>query len=212
MKNVRSRVSVLNIFLFNLEMSKRMGDKQRKNKHAPSETSCSEPGYKKRDIEGLDTSKYKPSKFGDIRYDPSFGKTNEAEVRKNYAFLDGYREKEVDNLKKIIKDPKSKKILLGWEIEELELQAKSLRSKMDSLKNKEVSSKVRRKVKNQYWDEIKSGNQGHYMKRSDQKKLIQVEKFKSMKKGQVDKVIERKRKKRLAKEYKLVDFLANDRD
>lgn len=183
---------------------------KKKNKHAPSESSCKEPVSKIRQIPGLDTSKYKESKFGDIRFDPAFGKANEAEVRKNYAFLDNYRQKEIQRISSILKDPKTGRVLSFNEREDLEYQLKALKSKMDSLKNKDFVSKVRRDVKNKYWDDVKEGKQGHYIKRSEQKKMIQVEKFKTMKKSQVDKVIERKRKKRLGKEYKNVEFLKND--
>ncbi|GMM34403.1 rRNA-processing protein [Saccharomycopsis crataegensis] len=186
-------------------------ERKKKNKHAPSEASCKEPQPKIRSIQGLDTSKYKESKYGDIRFDPAFGKANDIEVRKNYQFLDKYRHEEIKKISGILKDPKSAKILKYGELEDLDYQMKSLKSRMDSLKNKDLAMSVKRRVKNQYFDEIKQGKKGHYLKRADQQKLIQVEKFKHMKKRQVDKVIERKRKKTLAKEYKNVEFLKNDR-
>lgn len=177
----------------------------------PSEVSCAAPAPKRREIPGLDTSKYKASKFGDIRFDPSFGKANEAEVRKNYKFLDQYRQEEIKRIEGLLKDPKTKKIMSQAEIEDLQLQAKSLKLKLDSLKNKDLANSVQRKVKSQYWKDVKEGKKGYYLKRSEQKKLIQVEKFKGMKKKQVDRVIERKRKRVLGREYKNVEFLKDDR-
>lgn len=186
--------------------------KEKKNKHAPSEASTKEAVSKVRQIPGLDTSKYKESKFGDIRFDPTFGKANDSEVRKNYRFLDEYRTDEIQNLTKMVNDPKSKAILSPKELEDLEYRLKSLKSRMDSLRNKDFAAKIKRGVRNQYWDDIKQGKKGHYMKRSDQKRLTQVEKFKELNKSKIEKVIERKRKKRLAKEYKSVEFLKNNRN
>lgn len=65
-------------------------------------------------------------------------------------------------------------------------------------KEQEVLSKHRKKEK----ELIQQGKKPFYLKRGEQKKMALVERFESMKGKQADKVIERRRKKKAAKERK----------
>ncbi len=49
---------------------------------------------------------------------------------------------------------------------------------------------------------VKQGKKPFYLKKSEQKKRVLIDKFASMKKGQVDRAIERRRKKVAGKEKK----------
>lgn len=55
---------------------------------------------------------------------------------------------------------------------------------------------------------VAKGKTPFYLKKSEQKKKLLTERYESMSKGQVDRAIERKRKKVLGKEKKELDYLA----
>ncbi len=177
-------------------------DKKKKSKHAPTEASSKKPVSKIRQIPGLDNPKYK-TLYKDIRFDTALGKADLSKVRKDYKFLDDYRQSEIDQINKMLKDPKVKNKLSDREIRDMEYQAKSLKSRLDSLKNKDLQKEVLQKYKEQN----KGTNGGKfYLKKSEQRKIIQKHKFDTMKASQREKVMERKRKRRLGKEFKQLEF------
>ncbi|KAG7707231.1 hypothetical protein KL930_003493 [Ogataea haglerorum] len=169
--------------------------KKKKNKHAPSETSAKKPVSKVREIPGLlDGTKYAKTKYHDIRFDSAFGKVNESEVRRNYKFLDEYRQKELEQVQSVLKDPKKRNKLSEKELQDLDYIAKSTKSRLDALKNKDLEREVIKDYKK------KTGKE--FVKRSDKRKLVQVARFQNMKGKQREKVLERKRKRRFGKEMR----------
>ncbi|CAM9019655.1 unnamed protein product [Wickerhamomyces anomalus] len=176
--------------------------RKKKSKHAPTEASSKKPVSKIRQIPGLDNPKYK-TLYKDIRFDTALGKADLSKVRKDYKFLDDYRQSEIDQINKMLKDPKVKNKLSDREVRDMEYQAKSLKSRLDSLKNKDLQKEVLQKYKEQN----KGTNGGKfYLKKSEQRKIIQKHKFDTMKASQREKVMERKRKRRLGKEFKQLEF------
>jgi ribosomal RNA-processing protein 36 len=79
-----------------------------------------------------------------------------------------------------------------------------LKSRLDTLKNRELQQKVL----DDYKKKMNSSSTGgkYYLKKSEQRKIIQKHKYDSMKSSQREKVIERKRKRRLGKEFKQLEF------
>ena len=89
------------------------------------------------------------------------------------------------------------------EREEIKLQLQSLKSRMDTLKIviwKIISYQII-KATNGKFQEGKV-NKPYFLKRSDKRKILQKAKFDSMKPKQREKAMERKRKKRLGKEFR----------
>lgn len=182
-------------------------EEKKKSKHAPTESSSKKPVSKIRKIPGLEKS----TLYQDIRFDVAFGKADLQEARKNYAFLDEYRQNEINELNQIIKDKKKFEKLSFREQEEIKLQLQSLKSRMDTLKTRDLQHKVLDDYKQEQLRNVREGKQStpYYLKKSEQRKLLQTVKFESMKPAQREKVMERKRKRKLGKEFKQLEFRNN---
>lgn len=181
---------------------------KKKNKHAPAETSSKKPVSKIRSIEGLNPKYSGTSLHQDPRFDAALGKADIHETRKNYAFLDEYRQNEINDLKKLMNDKKAFNKLSFHEKQETEHRLQSLKSRLDTLKNRDLQHKILDDYKKDQFQKFKSGKQSspYFLKRSEQRKLLQKAKFESMKPSQVEKVMERKRKRKLGKEFKELEF------
>ncbi|CUM54707.1 rRNA biogenesis protein RRP36 [Debaryomyces fabryi] len=174
---------------------------KKKNKHAPSEASSKRPVSKVRDIGGLENK----TMYRDIRFDPAYGKANLDDVRKNYSFLDDYRQQEVQEMEQVLKKDKN---LSQFNKQKLEFKVQSLKSRLDTLNNRDLENKILSEHKKEQLAKFKSGKQAnpYFLKKSDKRKLIQKAKFDNMKASQREKVMERKRKRRLGKEFKELEF------
>ncbi|RCK63445.1 rRNA biogenesis protein RRP36 [Candida viswanathii] len=185
---------------------------QKKNKHAPAEASSKRPVSKIRDIPGL-PSRRDQTLHTDIRFDAAYGKADLRRARKDYAFLDEYRALEIANMEAMLREDKKKNRLNDEEREEMKVQLQSLKSRMDTLKNRDLEEQVLKGYKKQQMDDFKAGkvNKPFFLKRSDKRKILQKAKFDSMKPKQREKAMERKRKKRLGKEFKQLEFRSSTR-
>lgn len=174
---------------------------KKKNKHAPSEASSKRPVSKVREIGGLENK----TMYRDIRFDPAYGKANLDDVRKNYSFLDDYRQQEVQEMEQVLKKDKN---LSQFNKQKLEFKVQSLKSRLDTLNNRDLENKILSEHKKEQLAKFKSGKQAnpYFLKKSDKRKLIQKAKFDNMKASQREKVMERKRKRRLGKEFKELEF------
>lgn len=177
-----------------------------RSKHAPSVASLKRPVSKIRAIPGLQTKS--SSRFGDIRFDPAFGKANDERVRKDYSFLNEYRQSELQQMQTMLKDKKLGKTMSQYERLDLEHQAQSLRSRLDSMKNRELEAQVLADHKKQQRLKHQLGQQAapYFLKKADKRKLLQKAKFEGMKALQREKVMERKRKRRLGREMRQLEF------
>lgn len=185
-------------------------DKKKKNKHAPSSSSSKKPVSKIREIPGLTTSK-DSTLYTDIRFDPAYGKADLHKSRKNYAFLDDYRKDEIKNMESILRDKKKSNYLSNHDEFELKEKLQSLKSRLDTMKSRDLEYETLEKHRREQAENVREGKQVNqfYLKKSEQRKLIQKAKFDSMKSGQREKVMERKRKRRLGKEFKQLEFRNN---
>lgn len=184
--------------------SKRQRGKK-KSKHAPTEQSSKKPVSKIRKIPGLDVPKTRNSNlYKDIRFEKATGQPMDTTAaRQRYKFLDEYRENEIKELESLLKDRKFKSKLPPHELEEMEQQLRSMKSKLQTVKNKELE----RKIVKDYERELNKDNKNKYhLKQTEKRKVIQKWKFDHMKAKQREKVMERKRKKRLGKEFKQFEF------
>lgn len=182
--------------------------KPKRSKHAPAELSSKQRVSTVREIEGLGT-KYKDSSlYRDIRFDPAYGKADLEQIRKNYAFLDEYREKELGQMKLMLKDKKTSQMLSHRDREDLEYKVQSLKSRLDTMKNRDLEAKILATHKREQLQKFKDGLQAnpYFLKKSEKRKLIQKAKFDTMKSSQREKVMERKRKRRLGKEFRELEF------
>ena len=142
----------------------------------------------------------------DPRFDSAINsggsKFDEAKARKAYAFLEEYRDKELADLRaqaKKTKDPDQK--------ERLKRQIMSMESRKKARKQKDQEDRLLEDHRKQEKEMVAQGKQPFYLKKSDQKKQLLTNRFEGMSKGQVDRAIERKRKKVAGKEKKELDTL-----
>lgn len=182
-------------------VSNKSAEKAHKSKHAPAESSSKRPVPRIRDVPGLE----KRTLYRDIRFDPAYGKADLHKTRKDYAFLDEYREKEIAEMQGTLRNNKQ---LGPDERAALEMKVQSLKSRLDTLKNRDLEKLVLSEYKKNQKKNFELGKQTNpfFLKRSEKRKILQKAKFDSMKASQREKVMERKRKKRRAKELKALDF------
>ncbi|KAL9031895.1 MAG: hypothetical protein Q9196_000091 [Gyalolechia fulgens] len=161
----------------------------RSSKHAPAEMSSKRAVSRKREVVPVIKRDIR-----DPRFEPTSGPIDEERAKKNYGFLDEYRDSEMSELKSAIrqtKDPiakdKLKRALLRMESRKKTQQAKT--------QEHEVLRAHRAKEKEQ----IAQGKKPFYLKKAEQKKLALVRRYEGMKGKQVDKVIERRRKKKASR-------------
>ncbi|CAN3376347.1 hypothetical protein DIURU_004085 [Diutina rugosa] len=177
---------------------------RKRHKHAPARSSTKKKVSVVRPIHGLDINpKYNPSKlYQDIRFDAAYGKADAAQARANYAFLDEYRESEIAEVKRLLKQPPG--ALADYDRRQLEYQAKSLQSRLDSLRAKDRDRQVLREFKSRV-SKQGEGSKPFYLKNSDKRKLLQKARFEQMTPKQREKAVERKRKRRLGQEMRALE-------
>ncbi|KAK4166667.1 hypothetical protein QBC43DRAFT_313099 [Cladorrhinum sp. PSN259] len=184
---------------------KRFAKPARASKHAPTELSSKRQVSRKRDFLSEGTLPKKEAR--DPRFMPlparsgSDPRIDEIKFRKAYAFLDEYRESEMNELRATIKktkDPRQK--------EQLQKALLSMESKKKAQERKDKERKVIEEHRKHEKELVKQGKTPYYLKKQDVKKKVLEETFKGMKKGQVDKAIERRRKKVAGREKKNLPF------
>ncbi|KAI8284728.1 hypothetical protein K4K59_007407 [Colletotrichum sp. SAR11_240] len=170
---------------------------KRTSKHAPMEMSSKRQVSRKREVIAVPKMEVR-----DPRFDPLSGPVDEAKARKAYAFLDEYRADEMKQLRAEIKKTKD-----AAKKEEMKRLLLSMESKMKARQRKDREQELMQEHKRREKELVKQGKQPFYLKKAEQKKRLLVDQFSNMKKRQVDKSIERKRKKVVAKERKELDKL-----
>ncbi|CEP61796.1 rRNA-processing protein RRP36 LALA0_S04e00914g [Lachancea lanzarotensis] len=178
---------------------------KKKSSHAPKEQSAKKKAPKYRKIPGLEAPKSQNENlYQDIRFDKSLGKSEDYEsIRRRYKFLDEYRQNEMDELNSLLKDSKFLNKITDSEREDMEQRLMSMKSKLQSLQNRDLDRKI---LKDYEANMNKDNKTKYHLKKSEQRKVIQKYKFDHMKAKQREKVMDRKRKKRRGKEFKQFSF------
>ncbi|OTA92629.1 hypothetical protein M434DRAFT_396297 [Hypoxylon sp. CO27-5] len=164
----------------------------RSSKHAPAEQSSKRPVSRKREVVSI----HKP-----VARDPRFSAAvsgrpiDEDKLRKAYSFLDEYRDSEMAELRAAIKKTKD-----AGAKEELKRALASMESKKQAQKQRDKERELLEEHRRQEKELVKQGKKPFYLKKSEQKKQLLVDRFSGLKKKQVDRVIERRRKKLAARE------------
>ncbi|KAM6522577.1 rRNA biogenesis protein rrp36 [Fusarium falciforme] len=175
---------------------------KRSSKHAPQEQSSKKPVSRRREIIPDTRRQYR-----DPRFDPLVGKVDEEKASRAYAFLDEYREKEMSDLRAQIKKTKDTNTK-----ENLKRQLQAMESRKKARKRKEEEENLLKEHRKKEKELVAQGKTPFYLKRSEQKKQLLVKRYEGMSKGQVDRAIERKRKKVAGKEKKELDWLQGARE
>lgn len=136
-------------------------------------------------------------KARDPRFEALTGQLDEAKFAKNYAFLDEYRESEMAELRMQIKKTKDVTVKEG-----LKRQLLSMESKKKARQKKDAETQLLQEHRKKEKELVAQGKQPFYLRKSEQKKQLLMDRYAGMSKSQVDRAIERKRKKVVGKEKK----------
>ncbi|AWU75631.1 hypothetical protein CAS74_003958 [Pichia kudriavzevii] len=185
------------------------GKPKKTNKHAPKETrNIHRPVSVVRDIPGLEVKNRESGLYGDVRFEKALGKEVDYEVvRKQYAFLDELREKEIAQMESILKDRKMLSRMTDGEIEDLKYRLQSTKSKLETLRRKDKEKEALKR----YMREQKKESGGKFLTRAEKRKVVLVDRFENMNTKQKNKSIERKRKRKLGKEMRAMEFRQGNR-
>ncbi|KAH7032957.1 uncharacterized protein B0I36DRAFT_241102 [Microdochium trichocladiopsis] len=182
----------------------------RAHKHAPTEQSSKRAVTRKREVVPQTVVKAR-----DPRFDPTAGAVDSDKFRRAYGFLDAYRDDELAAMKRTLRDAtaaakpgatkrnkklKDAPVLSEHEREKLKREIASIESRKAAQAAKDRHRELLDQHRKQEKELVKQGKTPFYLKKAEQKKQVLVDRFAGMKKGQVDKAIERKRKKVVAKE------------
>ena len=139
--------------------------------------------------------------YRDPRFEPNSGPLESSKVQKAYSFLDDYREDEMKELKnaiKAVKDEDSK--------EKLKRALSSMESKKKAQIRKNKEQEILDKHRKEEKEAVKQGKKPFYLKKSEQKKRMLLDRYGELKGKQLDRVIERRRRKVESKEKKKMPF------
>lgn len=120
---------------------------------------------------------------------------DEDRARRAYSFLDEYRDSEMGTLRATIKKTKD-----ANSKEELKRALASMQSKKQAQKQRDKENKLLEEHRRREKELVKQGKKPFYLKKSEQKKQLLVDRFEGLKGREVDRVIERRRKKLASKE------------
>lgn len=171
-------------------------DFNRSSKHAPTEVSSKKAVSRKREV--VPVSK---REFRDPRFENMDGPVDESKIRRAYSFLDDYRDDEIKELKEAIKKTRDED-----DKEKLKRTLLVMESKKKAQLRKDKEQEILDKHRKEEKELVKQGKQPFYLKKAEQKKRVLLDQYGDLKGKQLDRVIERRRKKVEGKEKKKMPF------
>jgi ribosomal RNA-processing protein 36 len=171
-------------------------DFNRSSKHAPTEISSKKAVSRKREVVPVPKREYR-----DPRFEPTTGTADPSKVRKAYSFLDDYREDEMKELKNAVKTAKDEDSR-----EKLKKALMSMESRKKAQIRKDKEQEILDKHRKEEKEAVKQGKKPFYLKKAEQKKRVLLDQYGELKGKQLDRVIERRRKKVEGKEKKRMPF------
>jgi ribosomal RNA-processing protein 36 len=164
-----------------------------KSKNAPQEISSKRPVSRKHFLPSLSEA-HKPR---DPRFETLGNPISESSFRKAYNFIDDYQRDEITLLKTQIRATRD-----NAEKDKLEKALKSLQSRKDSREAKDRAAEVLKERKQEEMEKVRHGKQPFYLKKSEERKLVMEDKYSKLGKKKLEKVLEKKRKKKEGKELR----------
>ena len=152
---------------------------------APSEQSTKKPVSRIRSVPGI--APKSASLYQDPRFDTALGKADMQRARRNYQFLDGYRESELSTLKQQLKNTKDNE-----ERHMISKAIQSQKSRLETLKKRDEETEILSKLKNKK------------MSRSKKREFVLKERFSRMSSKEVARTMEKRRRKVAQKQKKLL--------
>ncbi|KAJ3209806.1 TBC1 domain member 8B [Dinochytrium kinnereticum] len=173
---------------------------KRRNKHAPQEVTAKRPVTRKRNVIEIPKQKSR-----DPRFDSLSGTLNTGLFKDSYKFLNDYRKSEIEMIEKTLKKEKSP-------VEREKLQ--KLQQSMITAQRAEAADAKRKGLLKEWKktesEAVKQGKKPFFLKKSDVKKMMLIEKYKNMTPAQVEKVLEKRRKDNASSERRFLPYARSD--
>lgn len=164
----------------------------RTNKHAPTEVSSKIAVSRRREIIALPKVEAR-----DPRFLPLSGPLNPDKTKKAYSFLDKYRDDEMAELKKAVKEAED-----AGSKEKIKQALRVMESRKKTQMRKDKEQEVMARHMKEEKEKVKVGKKPFYLKKAELHKKFLVDEFKGMNGSKLDRAIERRRKKLASKEKK----------
>ena len=164
-----------------------------KSKNAPQEISSKRPVSRKR----LLPTSHAPSR--DPRFETLSTPTTvpSSTLRASYSFLEDYQRDEIALLKTQIRATRDTEAKA-----QLEKTLQSLQSRREARKVKDRAEGVLSRRKREEREKVKQGKRPYYLKRKEERELVLEERYSGLGKKRLEKVLEKKRKKKEGKELR----------
>ena len=159
------------------------------SKHAPAELSSKKAVSRKRSVVPVPKREVR-----DPRFESALGPIDQQKIKSNYAFLEGYRDAELKALKAEIKETKSE------EKERLKREVLRMESRKKAQEWKDAEQEVLRRHRKEERAKVEAGKTPFYLKKAEVRKEALVERYRVMKGREVDKLVERRRKKKASRD------------
>lgn len=171
---------------------------RRARKDAPREVSSRRPvPFGRARCLGLDAGASGAGRVLDPRFEEHCGELREEHVRRNFQFVEGLKEKEREEIRKLLAKGRGT----------AEMRAR-LRREEDELKRRREEDRreeIRKQLRSEEKEKVKIGKKPWFFKESDVKERELEAKFEDLKKkGGVQKYIEKRRKRSAGKDRKLL--------
>ncbi|ORY89888.1 hypothetical protein BCR43DRAFT_117604 [Syncephalastrum racemosum] len=171
-------------------------DMKRDNRHKPMEISSKRAVSRLRDVVPRAAVKRR-----DPRFDKLSGDFHEEGFEKSYAFLEQYKESEKAMLQERIKREKDP---------EQRAEAEALLTKMISREKAEKQARRKKELlrerKKAEATLVKQGKKPYFLKKSEEKKLFLMDQYKKLGEKNMDKILEKRRRKNAAKDHRRLPF------
>ncbi|KAL3672048.1 hypothetical protein V7S43_002712 [Phytophthora oleae] len=169
------------------------GPARRANKNQPLELSSKRAVGRFRQVVDV-----KKRRVLDPRFEAQSGRLNEDLFNKSYAFLDEYKQRELQEIKQQLKKTKS-----VTKKDELKHEIAQRQQEMTEKKKQEKIKSALTKRKREEREAVASGKGAFYLKRKDKKKLELQAKFQDLQEtGRLSKFMAKKRKKNASKDHR----------
>jgi len=172
---------------------------QRASKHAPRELSSKKAVSRKRSVVYTPQSYEKRAR--DPRFSAATGPLNTSAVSQNYAFLNDYRQSEMQTLKAEMRTTPAKD---GKLKEGLKMKLKSMEDQERTRQRFEREQEVKREHRKREREAVGEGKKPYFLKKGDVKREVLRKQFEGMSEKKRDRTMERRRKKVTGRERKMM--------
>lgn len=189
----RLRQKKLGYALQSKESTETSGPARRANKNQPLELSSKRAVGRFRQVVEV-----KKRRTLDPRFEAQSGRLNEDLFNKSYAFLDEYKQRELQELKQQLKKSKS-----TTKKEDLKREIALLQQELTEKKKQEKIKSALTKRKHEECEAVATGKGAFYLKRKDKKNLELQTKFQDLQEtGRLSKFMAKKRRKNASKDHR----------